>query len=298
MEDVKKELQKIIKEKSLSQAAVSRAIGYDKGGSAVSQWLAGKYAGDNKRLTEAICGFIRREKEKAQKPNQEIKFVMTTMAAEGFDIAETCQLCGEMGVVIGEPGVGKTTFVKEYTKSNPGVILIETDVSYTTKGVFSELHQKCGGNGAEALSKMKDDIIDRLRDSGRLIICDEAEFLPVRAIDLMRRIYDKAGIGILFVGLPRLFTGLFTKHCDYKYILSRISTKAVMGKLNIEDVHKIVGQGGIKDEEVCEAFLEASGGNARKLRLIYLKCLKSRDYEPGMSITPGMIKQKAARLLI
>ncbi|MDP1991956.1 MAG: AAA family ATPase [Syntrophales bacterium] len=223
---------------------------------------------------------------------------MTATATEGFDIAETCQLCGEMGVLIGQTGVGKTTFAKEYTRQNAGVILIEADVSYTAKGVFSELHQRCGGNGAASLSKMKDDIIERLRDSGRLIICDEAEFLPVRAIDLLRRIHDKAGIGILFVGLPRLFEGLFRKRGDYAYILSRISAKAVMGPLSLEDVSKIVSQGGVTDPVVCQTFLEASGGNARKLRLIFLKCMKSRDYEPGRPITPDVIRQKAARLLI
>jgi len=295
MDNVRHELQKFLAETGVSQAAVSRGIGKDKAGSAVSQWLAGKYLGDNESLTEAVRGFLRREKEKAQQHKPEVKFVMTSMAVEGFDIAQSCQIGGEMGVLIGEAGVGKTTLAKEYTRQNPGVILIEADVSYTTKGVFAELHQKCGGNGAGALGKMKDDIIERLRDSGRLIICDEAEFLPVRAIDLLRRIHDKAGIGILFVGLPRLFEGLISKRGDYAYILSRISTKSVMGPLSLEDVSKIVSQGGVTDPDVCGAFLSASGGNARKLRLIFLKCMKSKEYN---AVTPEMIKQKASRLLI
>lgn len=298
MEDVKIELQRFLGETGVKQAAVSRAIGYDKSGGALSQWLSGKYPGDNERIADAVRGFLRREKAKTLKPKQEISFVMTSTALDAFDVAETCQIGGEIGVLIGRAGVGKTFFAKEYTRQNTGVILIEADLSYTTRDVFMELHRKCGGNGAPSLSKLKDDVIERLRGSGRLVIVDEAEFLPVRAIDLLRRVHDKAGVGILFVGLPRLFEGLISKHNDYAYILSRIGVKGVMGSLGLDDVSMIVSQGGVTDPDVCGAFLDECGGNARKLKMIFHKCVKSKEYDPERPITPELIRQKAQRLLI
>ena len=52
------------------------------------------------------------------------------------------------------------------------------------------------------------DIIDKLKSSGRLIIVDEAEHLPYTSLELLRRIYDKAEVGILLVGMPRLMKNL------------------------------------------------------------------------------------------
>lgn len=49
---------------------------------------------------------------------------------------------------------------------------------------------------------MFSDIVDKLKSSGRLIIIDEAEHLPYKSLELVRRIYDKANVGILLVGMP------------------------------------------------------------------------------------------------
>jgi DNA transposition AAA+ family ATPase len=176
--------------------------------------------------------------------------------------------------------------------------LIEADLSYTARDVFSELHRKCGGSGALSLGKMKDDIIDRLRDSGRVIMVDEAEFLPIRAIDLLRRVYDRAGVGVLFVGLPRLFEGLIRKKGDYAYILSRIGIKTVIGALSLTDVSEIVNQVAESPVEVSEAFLQQSGGNNRKLNKLLKKCLKAKEVGLRQQITPETIGQAADKLMI
>ena len=47
-------------------------------------------------------------------------------------------------------------------------------------------------------------IVKKLKGSGRMIIIDEAEHLPYKALELLRRVHDKAGMGVLLVGLPRL----------------------------------------------------------------------------------------------
>ncbi|MCZ5321870.1 hypothetical protein O5699_03965 [Escherichia coli] len=40
-------------------------------------------------------------------------------------------------------------------------------------------------------------VCENSRDSGRLLMVDEAELLPYRALEVLRRLHDKAGIGIV-----------------------------------------------------------------------------------------------------
>jgi DNA transposition AAA+ family ATPase len=66
------------------------------------------------------------------------------------------------------------------------------------------------------------DIIDKLKSSGRLNIIDEAEPLPYKSLELLRRIYDKAQVGILLVGMPRLIMNLKGEKRQYAQLYSRV----------------------------------------------------------------------------
>ena len=44
------------------------------------------------------------------------------------------------------------------------------------------------------------EVVNKLNNSGRLLIIDEAENLPYRALEITRRIHDKTAVGVLLVG--------------------------------------------------------------------------------------------------
>lgn len=294
-EALQEELEQLMAERKHTQAAVARAIGIS--ASALNQWLHGEYKGDVKGLEHALQGFLLRERERAKNKRSQLPFVMISTAAKVFEAARMCHLDGEIGVVVGAAGIGKTTAIKEYAAQNSDVILVEADLGYTARDLFSELHRKCGFEGLGKINRMKDEVIDKLRDSGRLIIIDEAEHLPVRALDLLRRINDKAGVGILFCGLKRFMDNLRLKQADFAYLYTRVGFKVVLERLQGKDVEIIVHNAIPGSNGLWKCFHEESHGNGRVLSKLIARSLRLSEVN-GMELTPEIIREAAKMLVV
>lgn len=289
------ELDRHMRERNQTQAAVSRSIGVS--ASAINQWLAGKYKGDVKGLEHSITGFLQRDRERGQKHKKTLDFVMTTAAAKVFEAARMCHLDGEIGVVVGDAGIGKTTAIKRYTENNSDVILVEADLGYTARDLFAELHKKCGFDGLGRINKMKDDVIDKLRDSGRMIIIDEAENLPVRALDLLRRINDKAGAGILFCGLKRFMENLRLKQADFAYLYTRVGFKVSLDQLQAQDIEDIVSSAIPGSNGLWKAFHQECHGNGRVLAKLVARTARIAEVN-GITVTPEIVREAAKMLVV
>lgn len=289
------ELEQCMAERGFTQAAVGRAIGFSD--SALSQWRSGKYKGDVKGLEHAITGFLQRERERAGSRKLQLRFVMTGTAAKIFEAARMCHLDGEIGVVVGPAGVGKTTAIKEYAASNSDVLLVEADLGYTARDLFAELHRKCGFDGLGSINRMKDEVIEKLRDSGRLIIIDEAEHLPVRALDLVRRINDKAGVGILFCGLHRFMENLRLRQADFAYLYTRVGFKVILENLPARDIEAIVQDAIPGANGLWKTYHEESHGNGRVLSKLVARSLRLAEVN-GMEVTTELVREAAKMLVI
>lgn len=289
------ELDQHMQERGHTQAAVARAIGVS--ASALNQWIAGKYKGDIKGLEHAITGFLQRDRERAQVRKTALGFVMTVPAAKVLEAARMCHLDGEIGVVVGDAGIGKTTAIKRYAASNSDVILIEADLGYTARDLFAELHRKCGFDGLGSINRMKDDVIDKLRDSGRLIIIDEAEHLPVRALDLLRRINDKAGAGILFCGLKRFMENLRLKQADFAYLYTRVGFKVSLEQLQAQDIEAIVHEAIPGSNGLWKAFHQECHGNGRVLSKLVARTVRIAEVN-GAAVTPEIVREAAKMLVV
>jgi len=278
-----------------TQSAVGRAIGFSD--SALSQWRSGHYKGDVKKLEQAIKGFLQREQERAGSRNLKLRFIMTSSAAKIFEAARMCHLDGEIGVVVGAAGLGKTTAVKQYALDNSDVILVEADLGYTARDLFAELHKKCGFDGLGSINRMKNEVIERLRDSGRLIIIDEAEHLPVRALDLVRRINDKAGVGILFCGLKRFMDNLRLKQADFAYLYTRVGFKVVLENLHGRDIEAIIEDVIPGETGLWKTFYEESHGNGRVLSKLVARSLRLAEVNQ-MNVNVDLIREAAKMLVV
>ena len=209
---------KMLELKQCTISGVARSL--DLSPTTLHLWLNDKYKGNVGKINKAVEQYM--ERELLREENVNIPFVETSVAQDIFEIANTCHVESEIGVCCGCAGVGKTYAVKMYALEHSDVILIETDFGYTPKVLFSEIHKTLGFEGTGALHNMVIDIVDKLKNSGRLIIVDEAENLPYRALELLRRIYDKARVGILLVGMPKLLKNLQGDKGQYTQLYSRV----------------------------------------------------------------------------
>ena len=264
--DLKKELKKLMQEKSYSFQAVSRATAMS--ATTLNLWLNDNYVGNLDKISDSVCSFIIREKERSFKQN--IPFVETSIAKNIFEIAQICHINGEIGVCYGRAGLGKTVAIKQYVKVNKDVILIETDPGYSTKTVLLELHKRLGLSSRGSLYAMTVDAIERLEKSGRLIIVDEAENLPYKALELLRRIHDKTEVGVLLVGLPALVENLRGHSCQYEQLYSRVGVSKRLESLQFVDTEMILKEVSL-DMKAVRTFHELSHGNTRVLSKLIMR---------------------------
>jgi DNA transposition AAA+ family ATPase len=293
--DLKQGLKDLMEERVLSLSAVSRALGIST--AALSQWQSSKYEGNVSRIDDAVKSFLERQEERLNAPKKVINFVMTSVAQKVFEVARICHLDEEIGVCFGDAGLGKTVAIKEYAKRNSDVILIEVDLGITAKILFSELNKKLGMDGRGSIHDLFEDSVERLKSSGRLIIVDEAENLPYRALELLRRVYDKAGVGILLIGMPRLIANLRGKKGEYAQLYSRVGIAGRLETLKESDTQEIVASMIPSSNGLWKTFHAESYGNARRLGKLALRSARVAGINK-MPIDVEIIKETAKMLII
>jgi len=292
--DLISNLKTIMETQDSSQNDLSRALGIS--AAALSQWMAGKYKGSVAKIEDAVKAFIEREREKTKTPKKSIPFVMTSISKKIFELARVCHLEGEIGVCYGEAGIGKTVTAKEYLSRNSDVIFIEADLGYTAKVLFIEIHKKLGLIGRGLIHEMFDQVVDKLKGSGRLIVIDEAEHLPYRALELLRRVYDKAGVGIVLLGMPRLIHNLRGKRGEYAQLYSRVGLAGKLDQLKMQDTELIVNAMNL-DTKLSSAYHTECHGNTRILSKLLARSIRLARIN-DCPLNADVIKTAAEMLIV
>jgi|Deesub1362A_J573_1020465.scaffolds.fasta_scaffold00533_10 hypothetical protein len=119
-----------------------------------------------------------------------------------------CELAyqdGDIAVVIGEAGLGKTIALTEYARRNPYKSLyIKCDVTFTARELLIEIGEKLGIAVSGTVRNMMREIERVLRTSRRVLLVDEADLLTIKQIEILRAIHDSTQCGLVLAGLPRL----------------------------------------------------------------------------------------------
>jgi DNA transposition AAA+ family ATPase len=116
----------------------------------------------------------------------------------------------------------------------------------------------------------------KIGDPTTLVLIDEADRLKMAALEQVRDIFDKGGIGVVFIGMP----GMEKRLSRYPQLYSRVGFVHAFRPLSAAEVrdllhHKWVPAGAVfsedgwADEETIAAIIRVTGGNFRLLhRLI------------------------------
>ena len=141
------------------------------------------------------------------------------------------------------------------------------------------------------------DIVDKLKSSGRLIIIDEAEHLPYKSLELVRRIYDKANVGIVLVGMPKLFKNLKGEKGQYAQLYSRVGITALLEPLTEEDTKSIISTITSITENIYPVISKYTGGNTRVLTKLLVRAHRIAEIN-DTEINEDIIKNSMRQLII
>lgn len=231
----------------------------------VSLYLRGEYDGNVEELNIKVEQFLARQKDKVLEYKVSAEFVPTFTARQIMATIQEAHIEGDMCAVYGASGLGKTQAVLQYAKENTGVILIETNMSYTAKVLLQKISEKLNLNNRGTLDQLFDGIVARLKGSERVIIIDEAENLPTRSLEFIRRIHDATKVGVALVGAERLLINLKGRHNDLAQVYNRIWRASSLGNaLPEKDLH-LLTERALNTGEYNELFFKHSQGNARRL---------------------------------
>lgn len=275
--DIITQLKDVMDAHGYSQGQVARAIG--RSSATMNQYVQGKYNGDIADMEERIGHFLRRVREKQNALRIDERFVSTPTASKGLEVLSYAHLESEICVLFGAAGLGKTMILKEYARRDSNVIFIEADPGFTARTLLEELCGRLRLSKNGNIHALIEVCVEKLKDSGRLLVIDEAELLPYRALEVIRRLHDKAGIGVVLAGMPRLIVNLKGKRGEYAQLYSRVALALDLGNaLARQDFDQIALDlmPEAEDQKVSDALYEQSKGNARRLfkmaRGVYRMC--------------------------
>jgi DNA transposition AAA+ family ATPase len=157
-------------------------------------------------IVKAVESFLK-HREFYGSPLNETEIVRTKIFKEIVAVCAYAREDKSIVIIDGPAGSGKSMAVHGLKQQYPVDVLIVSDV--VTKSPVSILPLIGRQVPLDALkgsiSQQLHRIIDKMYNSQRLIIVDEAHFLSWESLEVLRRINDAAQIGIVLCGQERLY---------------------------------------------------------------------------------------------
>ena len=269
----------------------------------VSLYVNKKYSGDIKDVEKDIASLLRREQDLEFTVGQQV-FCSTGPTKLIWEVLQYCDEQQDMGVAVGPAGIGKTQTCNAYKRKNRGTVFLTADIATRSVGAVLHLMAKKAGGTAKARtnSRLLHHIIDKLKNSRRLILIDEAHFLTWEAFEVVRKIHDCAGVGVAYIGMERLYDqmrGGDTRAMLYEQIYSRIAIKRDDLKVTKADVRMVAGALAPGLDKASIDFLYDKARGKGKLRTVakLLKVGMKMHKEFGESMDLALLEQAAGFLM-
>jgi DNA transposition AAA+ family ATPase len=236
---VRAEINRMIEAREVSAAQITREASVNQ--SALSQFRNNKYPGRNEVIAERLKTWLEtfaKRQEATKKIATGPGFVLTHTAERVMDSLTYAHMAGDIVLIYGGAGVGKTEALREYARSNSGVCLSTMTPAHATVATSLREIGKCVGvQPRRDNATMFDAICSALADQRGLLIIDEAQHLGAKALDQVRSIHDRIGCGIALVGneqvYGRMSGGTRAEYLDRLY--SRIGMRTRLGRATEAD---------------------------------------------------------------
>jgi DNA transposition AAA+ family ATPase len=267
---------KDLRSDALPYAAMAREAGI--AGATFNLWLNAAYAGNNERVTVQVERWLENRQE-AQRLRQglpaEPGFVVTPTIRRILDLLGYAQAAPTMAVVSGGAGVGKTSAVEHYARSNPNVwVMVGEPACRSPNAMLARLAEVLGMGG----SLRSRAVVQRLTGTGGQLILDEAHHYPTPVLDQVRYIHDQAGIGIALLGNGGIYGRLEGAGRTERYapLFRRVGMRLTLPRTTARDVAALLDAWGVegRDERRLLGAVAgqpgALGGMAQVLRMAHM----------------------------
>ena len=253
----------------------------------ISQFIAGKYAGAGANIAKRIAAYLTVEAQRAIAP-RDPTWVLTENAKALLTMFDQCRILCDFGIAYGAAGTGKTKTAQRYKQSNPDTILVHGTLAIRRPRAF--LRHLAELDGVDTPSSGATDalfkgVLSRLRDSGRLIIVDEAQLLDYGALEMLRRLHDLSrlkadggecvGVGVVLLGNEVIWRVFHEgrSRSQYDQVISRTAYRRCLEPgFPPTDVEAVARQYIDGADGECIAYLVKQAGGVGGLRSVVKIC--------------------------
>ena len=268
-----------------------------------STYPKGTYKGDVQKIASALAKWQAdapaRMRSARQLPNAP-DFVQTPTARDVVLSLSYAQFTPAITTLVGVPGIGKTRAAKHYQGQHPNVVLVTMEPMTRGAGMMlSEIAYEMGID-ERCQAKLPRTIGRTLVNSGTLIIVDEAQHLDIAALDQLRSLHDKYGVGIALLGNEKLAVTIDGKRDNSTaQIRSRMGMRRTRTALMKGDACALIEAWNVTDERARDELkrVAAKPGALRNIHMVMTQLsLAQQGSEEELSITPDLIRHVWADL--
>ena len=289
-----------IAEAALSQSAAARQIGVSP--ATLQLWLGNTYKGNIGNVDRKAEAWLTRRSEAA---------ALSTDAA-GLDVHRDlvvtdhivatlthAQAHGDIAVVHGPSGAGKTSAARHYAETRAGVFMARmTGVVRSMPAMLRIIARAVEAAPLDrSAAAAETAVIERLSGRDALLIIDEAHHLGARLIDELRCIRDLAGCGVALIGDDALVMTL--QRCPQ--VLGRTCQSVHARPPGEGDIAALIGpilgrEANAAEIRTCLAIVQGPGGLHTLRRALQAAWMEAR-LENSADVDVGAHLSGAAQAL-
>lgn len=249
----------LLEQSIVTQAQIAKEIGVSP--STVNQLLNGNYKADPAPMLQKLANWLTARDQRADAP-RDPGFVMTETAKQIIADMNYALATESIVIIHGISGVGKTTALREFQRTNNNVWVITTSPSRSTMTeCMYELAMELGMENAPRLrGPLARALRRRLLNTKGLIVVDEADHLDRPTLEELRILVEEVGIGMVLVGNSRVYTQLTggQRSEDFARLYSRVAKKRALTKAKKADVMAVASAWNIEGDAERSLLVQIS----------------------------------------
>lgn len=260
---------------------------------------AGKFLG---QMREAIKLYEERRGKRS------VPFVETSVVKLARAACHRARLYHNFAVLAGYVGTGKTEALKQIAQAMPNTYLVEADpdmgpgwlLESLVEATRAEVNARGKFSRGTTAEKFRG-LIKALDRTGSLIIIDEAETIQPRSLHYLRRLRDKAGVGVVLSGTEHLSGLLKPEHGQFDQIRSRVGYwPTTITSISREDSDQVATAAFDELElqpPVLDALWRYCDGSIRVLAEDLVTAIRDYGLSRGRSLDAKLVQQIATQVL-
>ena len=227
--------------------------------------MSGKYAGDLDAVADRVQAWLAARAQRAilSASLPEPPGWIETPSAVRIDAALSyAQLAGDIALVYGGAGLGKTMTARQYATKRPNAwIATMTPATQALSPCLERVLEACGVRDLTGQAvQLEATLRTRVNGARGLLIVDEAQHLSLRALEALRGLHDTTETGLALLGNETIYTKITggRRAAEFAQLFSRVGKRVRLTRVDKSDVDALLAAWGARlagDRELRAAAL-------------------------------------------